>query len=595
MSEKVLAIGSVIFALFSGLVVLSVQPYPGMDWQLPNRPLTQIVSYKVALIVSESRPGIQLSQRAWDALPGVQKEAEYLNTIYQKNDFRPWVIVQNGMPTKPFYVSLVGGTLAGFLIYYMLVFALQKPGIKSIDTNRKVSPIRDKKRVLVGKFLWPYTCENKHLLSIGTTGVGKSQTIRSAALAARRRGETAIVLDYGGELLKRLYRPDKDDVIAVNDKRCIDWSPLAEVQDEMDCQRLATALVPTEGYSGDSAEWRGYAQKFVEACLLTCLADHDEGKRVTTKDFLRYINNGEFLSHIRQSIPDHHGAARLLDEKADKMMASVSAVAGSAIKGINGLPLDAGFHSKSLRSFIEESAIRDKWIFIPAPEIIKDSAMALASFVTGVMISYIFMKEDEDRRIWLFIDELGQYPSIGSFKAALTAGRKYGLACVGSIQTVAQLRAAYGRDNASTLLSCFGSKAIYSQGDEDSASWAVKEIGKKRMIKVSHSKGKQSGPGGESSGTNRTESIEDILTTYQLMNMPYLEAWVRFAGFKGWKKTPIKYVDLGPELHPAYLPPDRVKSARKTPQQIEQVTDTATKITTPVEPDIPKKTEWNPL
>lgn len=97
----------------------------------------------------------------------------------------------------------------------------------SLKRSSKVDGIRLR---LVGRrfdrrgrsFAIPKKLESSHILLMGDTGSGKSNTIRQILQQVGERGESAIVYDPAGEFVQEFYRPDRGDLIlnrSTNDAR----------------------------------------------------------------------------------------------------------------------------------------------------------------------------------------------------------------------------------------------------------------------------------------------------------------------------------------------------------------------------------------
>ena len=292
--------------------------------------------------------------------------------------------------------------------------------------------------------------EARHVLASGTTGSGKSQVVRRAARMARLRNQPALVLDINGELMSRLFRPGHDIIIAAHDARAQAWSPLAELNGEHDAARIAAAMIPLEG-SAEAREWGHYARTYLEACLIACLRDRSEP-----------ANNRRLAQLVASATPDYlkrvvgtdHAVAGMLSPGAARMYASAQGIAAARIgMALRALDPAAGIDSLSIaRHVLPEQLQHGGWIFCPVPAQVRDPAFAVASIVAGIVVDALLaMGEDPDRRYWLLVDEAGQYPAIAGLARALTLGRKYGLAAVLAVQSVAQLRREYGPDGATEL------------------------------------------------------------------------------------------------------------------------------------------------
>ena len=280
--------------------------------------------------------------------------------------------------------------------------------------------------------------ESRHILAAGGTGSGKSQTIRAGVKAARSRGQKALVLDISGELLTRLFRPGIDHIIGAFDGRSESWSPLSEMKAEIDAMRQAAALIAVPE-SGEAKEWALKARSLTELVLIACFRLHLQGQSITNKSLIDFLTIGD-AAELRRIVP-HHPALGIFREGNERMLGSVLGVAGTCAQALATLDPEAGFGGWSISEWVAGGERDGGWLYVPVPADRKDSAFPLASLVAGTVIdSVLSLPEDENRRFWLFVDELGQYPAIADLSRALTLGRKFGLSVVAAVQSISQLR-----------------------------------------------------------------------------------------------------------------------------------------------------------
>lgn len=477
------------------------------------------------------------------------------------------------IPLEAFGRGAFLGALAGGLLALVAVVLFAKRGTKKealmAAQGRRIQKAAS---LHVGTIAIPRKFENRHFLAAGATGCGKSQTIRAAALLARKRGEPAMVLDIGSELTTRLYREGVDVILGAYDARSVSWSPLAEMRGEYHAERVAAAMIP-EAAGAEGKEWSGYARNYTEAVLVALWRHHEAGERVTNRDLSYYLTSAD-PAQLLEEVGADHPAAGLLSGDNEKMLGSVRGIAGSRAKALRGLDPDAGFDSWSIADYVAEVAdAKGKdagWLFVPVPAELRDAAFPLASMVAGFVIDRILSLPESDRRFWSLCDELGQYPQISALSRALTLGRKYGLVQVGAVQSVSQLRDTYGRDGSQTLLSCFGTKAIYRCGDADTAEWASKEIGDHQVSRVveSESQSQQGNNASHSTSYSEQITIERNVLASEIQGLDDLRAYVLSPAIKAVKRVDVPYIDIGEQRAPAFVQaPRKPRSVEEPPEE----------------------------
>jgi type IV secretory pathway TraG/TraD family ATPase VirD4 len=155
------------------------------------------------------------------------------------------------------------------------------------------------------------------------------------------------------------------------------------------------------------------------------------------------------------------------------------------------------------------------------------------------------MPEDENRRIWLVIDELASLEKLASLESALTKGRKNGLRIVAGLQSVSQLDTLYGTHEAQTIRACFRNLVVLggSTTDPKTCEEMSKSIGEHEVErdKTSRTSGMRRGSTNEA----KERSKERIVLSTEIASLPPLTGYVSFAG-----DYPIARVKLEPESFP---------------------------------------------
>jgi hypothetical protein len=298
-------------------------------------------------------------------------------------------------------------------------------------------------RLRIGGVALPRELESLHLLINGATGAGKSQTIHGTLSTLRARGDAAIITDIGSEALRGFGRAD-DWIMNPLDARSVAWSPFAEMDGPADAERLAKSMIPD--HEGIEREWFVYSQALVAAALKR-LWERGGATNESLLHALTLASPAE-LKALVQGLP----AQALFHEGAEKMLASVRGIIGSYFAPYSYLAPEAGPKSWSIRRYVRDG---QGWLWLSYRE---DQAAALrpllAAWIGEAVNAKLSLRAERVRRHWLLLDEVASLGRVQGLSDALTKGRKYGLCAIIGLQSVAQLRDAYGTDGAQTLLSC---------------------------------------------------------------------------------------------------------------------------------------------
>ncbi len=399
---------------------------------------------------------------------------------------------------------------------------------------------REHGAIPIGPVSIPRDIETQHVLLTGSTGTGKSLALQALVDTIRdRAGERAVVVDPGGELMARYWRCG-DTLLNPLDARSVAWSPLAELRGAADAERLAKSLLPdTEG--PDAQQWQCYAQGLTSAVLQRLM---ERRGRSTNADLVQglTIANSEDLEVLVRGLP----AQTLFDSGATRMLGSVRAIIGAYLAPYRFLPPGAGADAWSLRRWVEGGS---GWLWIPVRADVSTALRPLIAAWIGELVSAVLaLPPDRNRRLWLLLDELAALGRVQALSEALTQGRKFGLCACAGLQTVAQLRGAYGLSGAQTLLSCFSSQLILRAADPETADWGSRLLGDQQLSRRVKSEG--SGAGGSHSGESEQISIERVVLPSEIAGLRDRCGFLKLAG-----DFPIARVEIP-------IPPARAEVCR---------------------------------
>ena len=246
--------------------------------------------------------------------------------------------------------------------------------------------------------------------------------------------------------------------------------------------------------------------------------------RSTNADLVQGLTvaNSEDLEALVRGLP----AQTLFDSGATRMLGSVRAIIGAYLAPYRFLPPGAGADAWSLRRWVEGGS---GWLWIPVRA---DLATALrpliAAWIAELVSAVLALPPDRDRRLWLLLDELAALGRVQALSEALTQGRKFGLCACAGLQTVAQLRGAYGLSGAQTLLSCFSSQLILRAADPETADWGSRLLGDQQLSRRVQSEG--SGVGGSHSGESEQISIERVVLASEIAGLRDRCGFLKLAG-----------------------------------------------------------------
>lgn len=438
--------------------------------------------------------------------------------------------------------GLISGGVCGVILFSSAIgFALMRGRKMRLDQlirgSEKVEPeslAQKLKRdeiasdISIGSVPMIAGTEPQHVFITGTPGTGKSVLISSMLDVIRSRGERAIVYDSSGDFLSKFWR-DNDKILNPLDARGEAWTPWAEIRSPYDADRLAEALIPSEGKSDPF--WSQAARQLFAGALT----------KLPTKSV------SELLDHLLTSdlsslagIVEGTDAAALLGEGNEKMALSVRATLATYVRSLRFLRSGGIEQPFSIRSWIEGDS--SSWLYVTSRA---DQHAALRPLITcwlDVAASAIMsLPPSRTRRIWIILDELPHLAKMPSVPQLLAMGRKYGACGVMGIQTIAQLRDIYGRDGAEALAGMASTWVVFRTSDPDTADWTSRAMGESDLDEAQESISYSAEETRDGVSLRSDRKTRRVVLPTEIMFCPNLRAYVRLPG-----DFPVTQVPLVP-------------------------------------------------
>ena len=469
---------------------------------------------------------ILLSVGSWIAsvmlfhgLPKNGNKFSYFSMVAQRTyEFQDWRLLLAFM--TGFILSIVlakvlglfdkdyfgGGKYKKFLRGTKIV-PLKKLSKMTADKSKKV------KQVTIADCPMPVKVETLHTSLVGSTGTGKSVTFREILYKALLRGDRLIVLDPNGDMVSKFYKSN-DIILNPYDARSEGWSIFNEIHNDYDYDRYSFSIVPR--VSGDGEEWNKYARLLMRETMKK-LKQHGD---CSVKSLLHWttVAPEEDLKILLKGTP-----AESLFVGAEKALASARFTLADKIAAHVAMP-EGEFSIREWLSRDDRSNLYITWRQDQA-----DSLKPLVSAWADVICTSILSLGENEKGIWLSLDELASLDAISSLEDALTKGRKHGLRILAGIQSTAQLDDIYGEKKAQTLRSCFrnivvlgGSKTDAKTAEEMSLSLGEHEVERENVSKTI----------GEKRSRNKSTKVdrERVVLPSEIASLPELTGYISFAG-----------------------------------------------------------------
>ncbi len=317
--------------------------------------------------------------------------------------------------------------------------------------------------------------ETRHFLILGSVGAGKTQTMLHLIIQAISRDDGVLVLDTKGDMMAGLPGLPGPFLVAPHDRRSLVWDVAADCRVKQDARELAARFIPP---SSDPM-WSQAAQEIFVACLV-----HLQSTKGTSwgwADLAAEVTSDvdRLTEHAKAHNPN---ALRLLNQPDSKTTHSILTTFQTHMNIVSVLA-DAWPDTTAGRFSIRE------WLHNPVPRrplILQQdpSYPELSRIWTGSMLGLLAsavgspsLSESRERRVWLFLDEFPQLPPIKQFPTFLELGRSKGISVVIGAQDIAQIRAAYGPEQAKSWFGMIGTKVITRINTSEAAEDISRMIG----------------------------------------------------------------------------------------------------------------------
>ena len=318
-------------------------------------------------------------------------------------------------------------------------------GFQLAEPKDVTAELKKKKKLsnfaLDGHRLFVDRFEVKHLMIDGTTGAGKSVAIRKLLRWIRARGDKAIIYDKGCDFVSKFYDPHKDVILNPFDERCAAWDIWSDAKEAPDFESLAAALIPQHG-EGDPF-WVDSARTIFSATAYQMMLDdkHD----CTIENLLHLILTSE-LSTLGEHLKGTE-ASSLVSKSIEKTAISIKSVLATYIKSLRylhgldeqdsqGVRLRAPF---SITDWVQDES-QQGFLFLSSNARQHTALRPLISMWLAIASNAILGTEpDEERRIWVIIDEMPTLHKLPELTHIISEVRKFGGCYLLGLQSYAQL------------------------------------------------------------------------------------------------------------------------------------------------------------
>ncbi|MCX6077697.1 MAG: type IV secretion system DNA-binding domain-containing protein [Campylobacterales bacterium] len=390
--------------------------------------------------------------------------------------------------------------------------------------------------------------DTKHFMIMGATGSGKTNLIiRSIHAQASypkniEVGAKFIIHDLKPDYIQKIYNPDTDLIYNVSDQRSIYFNffnYLYDANGNLDEKALINichTIIP-DSNSKDPI-WDVLARNVLESILTYCM--------LTENRSLTFVNDmiqksPSDLINIFNSVEGCNKGVQALTG-GENTVGSVMVTLAANARYFEGLNEKCHSHKES---FIIQKWLNDgkvSKLFLINDVANKDfNAPKIAVFVNTLIKEIYAMRENPNRRIYLYLDEFGTMSKIPAIPEATVVARSFGLSIILSTQEFARIDEIYGQNLRKSMLNSLTNKIIMRQTDPEMAKYFSDMIGEKEIEQSSS--GASIGIQAMKNGVNFNKSVKKEFTVMpsEIMELRDFEFFVKQPDVK-WGKIQCSYM-----------------------------------------------------
>jgi type IV conjugative transfer system coupling protein TraD len=391
------------------------------------------------------------------------------------------------------------------------------------------------KTIKVAGISYPNDYQKTHTLITGASGSGKTVVISDIISQLRKNKQKAIIYDKMGVYVEKFYNPKTDILLNPLDERSVNWNLLKECGSSATLDAISKAFIPSTKSSDPF--WEN-AARIVFSETLNYLKKQD---RTSNKD-LQNIYFGSDQTEFNRIINSSGILNKILSKDSERTTGSILSVMISYVRCLKYLSIENDKNNFSIKNWIENDQEQGFLIISSTANNHETLKPLISVFLELAINNLLSLPKNQNRQIWLFLDELPSLHYLPSLQSGLSESRQFGGSFVLSMQLMAQLRSIYGKDLAESVSGLCRNRVVFSTPDEETANWCSGSLGK---IEVEETKENYSyGANQMRDGVtlNKVQQIRPLVLPAEIMNLKDLNCYVAFSGFP-ITKSKVKYKD----------------------------------------------------
>lgn len=415
---------------------------------------------------------------------------------------------------------------------------------------------------------WPKSLWPMHMLLPGATGAGKTTVIMRMLEYIRDIGGKAVIYaPKGGELIRSFYREETDLIYNPFDARSFYWM----IEDDFerdDCMVTAfdatSSTTITQGGSSEGDHIHGYfvtaARRVMSAAMKYLYAE----KCLCALALYEFLSANDSGRILLEAINRYDPQARYYVSPADSRVAqntmSVLSQYTASLRYMRHLDGQKEFRMRTWLENDEPGAI-----FLPHIEAQAEALRGCHSMFSNALLnSMLSLPDDENRRIFIILDEFSDMYYLDSLITAFRTIRSKGGSFILGVQESAQLESRYGKLNAQTIMNQCNTWCTFTVNERDTAEFICGRFDREvEQMRTSAYAGEEDGS--EGSNFQKEIKVENMLLNSELLQLPQFKFYLMAKGYPVALASTTKR-DY-PERAPAYIPQSEFTAKKEVAAQ----------------------------
>lgn len=383
-----------------------------------------------------------------------------------------------------------------------------------------------------GRIRFPIKNENRHSFIIGRPGSGKSVMLKDILDQLSKTERKLLIHDFKGDMLSLFY-DEKDLVFNPLDKNHnLGWTIFNDIENEIDIETIAKSIIPE---NSKDPYWNEAARDVLVAILTYLLLEDKK----TNKDIWEMLSMDldELQLALESKTETKYAVKHISGDEDNKQAISVISVLIRYTKFFKYLTNSDG--DFSIKQWIEDDEQKNKLFLINYP---KEKAILkpiITLFFEIASKNLLQLKDNLDRRIYFFIDELGELQKMDSLVSLLTNGRSKGASVWLAIQDIGQVEHVYGKNLRQAIMNACSNYFIFGVNDFETARLLSEKIGDSRIKSSDMMMQLDADANTDQIGLREAEKVEKLIIPSEIQNLPDRVAYLQLANIQ--EHTKIKF------------------------------------------------------